>query len=279
MWTIPTPGIANAGGVAGLCVIIRLAQGRNLRSPKHCKHRDTGPRQRRLAIRRPFKSSPAARRPACWSQANQSECRFTTPAGLRANGTSPIGRRLFTCGSGQQRDGGELAVNAGDIPAAGGDFKRRLEYHVCEHFPIGQTTAGGIRGTCWTTRRRTLAASAKILRTSSGSGILPWRRSADMWPLPVIDDTADDSLSVPGSLSLDFTRAFNQSFPADFKPGRWGLDGLISGSRLCMSIPTARFLSPMAAVRITNMSRTVDIAQVFVAAGRYVGTHRPYRRI
>ena len=48
-------------------------------------------------------------------------------------------------------------------------------------------------------------------------------QTLNIWPLPTLGSTVDDSLSTPGSLSLSFDRSFNQSIPGRFQMGPLGL--------------------------------------------------------
>ena len=48
-------------------------------------------------------------------------------------------------------------------------------------------------------------------------------QAENIWPIPTLGGTVDDSLPVPGALSLSFGRAFNQSIPGRFQSGPLGL--------------------------------------------------------
>ena len=48
-------------------------------------------------------------------------------------------------------------------------------------------------------------------------------QTQNVWPLPTLGSTVDDSLPTPGSLSLSFDRSFNQSIPGRFQTGPLGL--------------------------------------------------------
>src|SRR5207244_3424748 len=48
-------------------------------------------------------------------------------------------------------------------------------------------------------------------------------QAQNLWPLPTLGGMVDDSLPMPGTLSMSFDRTFNQTVPGRFRSGPLGL--------------------------------------------------------